>query len=65
MWEGWFESDGRPKVKFEEMRKEVFRRGIAPDEGLRKKIWPFLLGVYPWDATQAQRLESWEEKRYV
>lgn len=25
-WEGYFDADGRPKVPFEEFRKEVFRR---------------------------------------
>ncbi|KAI0818765.1 rab-GTPase-TBC domain-containing protein [Irpex lacteus] len=52
------------ELTLEEMRKEVFRRGIKPEGDLRKKIWPFLLGVYPWEATHTQRIESWEGNEY-
>ncbi|KAI0093868.1 GTPase-activating protein gyp7 [Irpex rosettiformis] len=63
MWAKWFKADGRPNIGLDEMMREVFRRGIIPDGGLRKRIWPYLLGVYPWDATRAQKLDSWEKKR--
>lgn len=62
-WKEWFGPDGMPKVRVEEMRREVFRRGITPDGDSRKKIWPFLLGVYEWEVTQAERLDAWEAKR--
>ncbi|KAI6045667.1 GTPase-activating protein gyp7 [Pisolithus marmoratus] len=62
-WEKWFDTDGRPKVRIEEMQREVFRRGIAPAESLRKRIWPFLLGVHAWDADDKERAVSWEAKR--
>ncbi|KAF9246277.1 GTPase-activating protein gyp7 [Melanogaster broomeanus] len=57
-WQKWFAPDGRPKVRFEEMKREVFRRG--------KKIWPFLLGVHAWDVNAKERDRRWEEqiKRY-
>ncbi|TFK54943.1 GTPase-activating protein gyp7 [Heliocybe sulcata] len=63
MWDIWFEKDGRPKVRIEEMKREVFRRGINPKGTLRRKIWPFLLNVHEWDTTEEERSQRWEEKR--
>jgi len=63
-WNGWFDEQGRPNIRVEEMRREVFRRGISPKGTLRSKIWPFLLGVFDWDTTKSERDKVWEEKRY-
>ncbi|KAG6832365.1 hypothetical protein H0H92_002633 [Tricholoma furcatifolium] len=63
MWSKWFAEDGRPQVRIEEMKREVFRRGISTKGKLRQTIWPFILGVYEWDSTRAERLQKWEEKR--
>ncbi|KAG6376374.1 rab-GTPase-TBC domain-containing protein [Boletus reticuloceps] len=62
-WQNWFAADGRPTVRIEEMKREVFRRGISPAGTLRKKIWPFLLGVHEWDVNAKERKRGWEEKR--
>jgi hypothetical protein len=62
-WQKWFAANGRPKVRIEEMKREVFRRGITPAGTLRKKIWPFLLGVHAWDVDASERKRRWEEKR--
>lgn len=64
-WLSWFRSDGRPRVRKEEMRKEVFRRGINPKGTLRKRIWPFILDVLEWDTTDIDRAKKWELKRYA
>lgn len=64
-WQKWFAANGRPKVRIEEMKREVFRRGITPAGTLRKKIWPFLLGVHVWDVDASERKRRWEEKRFV
>ncbi|KAH9856935.1 RabGAP/TBC [Lenzites betulinus] len=61
MWRSWFDSAGVPKIRKEEMRREVFRRGIEHD--MRKEIWPYLLGVKDWSGDAAQRAHDWEEKR--
>ncbi|KAI0362171.1 RabGAP/TBC [Trametes cingulata] len=61
MWRGWFDAEGCPKVRKEEMRREIFRRGIQPD--IRKDVWPFLLGVHGWDGDAARRTREWEDKR--
>lgn len=63
MWGGWFGEEGRPTVRFEHMKREVFRRGIDDKGTLRQRVWPFVLGVLEWDATDAERAEKWEEKR--
>ena len=64
-WKGWFDSQGKPVLGWEEFRREVFRRGISSHGSLRKQIWPFILGVYDWDVTHAERLDLWEAKRFV
>ncbi|OAX38653.1 GTPase-activating protein gyp7 [Rhizopogon vinicolor AM-OR11-026] len=63
LWAEWFAEDGRPKVSIEEMKGQVFRRGITPRGTLRKKMWPFILGVHEWDVTSSERDKRWEEKR--
>lgn len=63
MWKSWFDEAGRPKIREEEMHREVFRRGINPAGTLRKHIWPFLLKAYDWDVTEVERVERWEKKQ--
>ncbi|KZT67787.1 RabGAP/TBC [Daedalea quercina L-15889] len=63
MWRSWFDEEGRPNVRIEGMKREVFRRGIDAKGTLRKEIWPFLLGVYQWDATDAERKQRWDARR--
>lgn len=38
-----------------EILKRIYMGGIDPD--LRPEIWKYLLGIYPWDATDKQRKE--------
>lgn len=35
------------------LRQRVFSSGIEPD--VRREAWKFLLGLYPWDSTAAER----------
>ncbi|KAJ3794460.1 rab-GTPase-TBC domain-containing protein [Lentinula aff. detonsa] len=62
-WSSWFGVDGRPQVRFEEMKREVFRRGVSDQGRLRQTVWPFILGVLEWDVTGEQRDNDWEAKR--
>ncbi|KAF7970005.1 hypothetical protein HWV62_25366 [Athelia sp. TMB] len=62
MWDSWFGEDGMPKIRVEEMKREVFRRGIDSNGDLRKKVWPFVLGVHEWATTAEVRNRQWEEK---
>lgn len=61
MWRSWFDANGSPKVRKEEMKREIFRRGIDP--AIRPEVWPFLLGVHNWDSDAKQRASDWEAKR--
>lgn len=63
VWSGWFSPDGRPNVRVEEMKREIFRRGVSAEGKLRQHIWPFILGVFEWDVTDAEREKSWAKKR--
>jgi TBC1 domain family member 15 len=65
MWETWFSEDGTPNIRMEEMKREIFRRGVSATGTLRKKVWTFLLGVYEWDVNNKERERRWEVKRYV
>jgi hypothetical protein len=62
-WVQWFAEDGRPKIGIEEMKREIFMRGICPQGTIRKTIWPFVLGVHDWDITSEERAKRWEVKR--
>lgn len=61
-WAEWFGADGRPRIGREEMRREVFRRGVSDKGGVRRRVWPFVLDVHAWDATEEERQQAWEEK---
>ncbi|KAF8326026.1 rab-GTPase-TBC domain-containing protein [Cantharellus anzutake] len=52
-WNSWFAGDGRPKITFDEFRGQVFRRGFVYEA--RRKAWPYLLEVFPWNATHEER----------
>jgi len=61
----WFASDGRPTISKEKLRMEIFQRGINDKGQARKKLWPYLLGVYAWDVTEDERQRLWEAKMCV
>ncbi|KAI0748176.1 RabGAP/TBC [Daedaleopsis nitida] len=61
LWRSWFNADGSTKIGKEEMRREVFRRGVDPP--IRKEVWPFVLGVHEWDSDTGKRENGWEAKR--
>jgi TBC1 domain family member 15 len=61
----WFAPDGRPTISMEQLRMEIFRRGVSHKYDARRKLWPYLLGVYAWDVTEAERQRLWETKMWV
>lgn len=61
-WGKWFATDGRPIVTIEDMKREIFTRGVSSDGNLRQIVWPFLLGVHEWDATDNERAAKWRQK---
>jgi len=63
MWSKWFDEDGRPNIRIEEMKHEVFKRGISSDNSLRQTVWPYLLGVHSWDSTTQEREDAWRTRK--
>lgn len=51
-WEEFLDSEGRVKDP-QRIKDLVFRGGIVPH--LRKDVWKFLLGFYPWTSTAKER----------
>lgn len=41
-------------------KKNLFTQGISPS--LRYEVWKFLLKYYPWDSTNAERIELKKKK---
>ncbi|KAH8980924.1 RabGAP/TBC [Lactarius hatsudake] len=58
----WFAPDGRPTISREKLRMEIFQRGVSDKGQARKKLWPYLLGVYAWDVTEDERRRLWQAK---
>ncbi|KAL0993317.1 hypothetical protein UPYG_G00106050 [Umbra pygmaea] len=51
-WEEFMDPEGRVKDP-ERIKELIFRGGITPS--LRKDVWKFLLGFYPWNSTVKER----------
>lgn len=49
----WQDHNGQMLLKEAECRRRIFQRGVAVSA--RKVVWPYLLGVYLWDSTKAER----------
>ena len=62
-WVEWFDQEGEPLIAIEEFKREVFRRGISGENELRRKVWPFLLGVFDWESTAEEREQVWQRKK--
>ncbi|KZV64344.1 GTPase-activating protein gyp7 [Peniophora sp. CONT] len=61
-FEAWFDESGRPKISHDKLREEIFSHGISDYGATRRRIWPYLLGVYEWDVTEEERQKKWAEK---
>ncbi|KAF8350759.1 GTPase-activating protein gyp7 [Amanita rubescens] len=62
-WSSFFAENGHPVIGVEEMKREVFRRGVSSNGKLRSQVWPFLLGVFDWETTADEREQIWSEKK--
>ncbi|XP_013888909.1 TBC1 domain family member 17 [Austrofundulus limnaeus] len=58
-WEDFLDSEGRVMDQ-EKIKELVFRGGIVPS--LRKEVWKFLLGFYPWNSTAKERESILQDK---
>ncbi|KAJ3009617.1 GTPase activating protein [Thoreauomyces humboldtii] len=54
-WTSWYGADGKLTVAEHEIRDIVFAGGVEND--VRVDVWRYLLRVYPYDSTEAQRAE--------
>lgn len=51
-WDELLDPEGRV-LEPERVKALVFRGGVSP--ALRKEVWKFILGFYPWNSTRQQR----------
>uniref|UniRef100_V9KEN0 TBC1 domain family member 15 n=1 Tax=Callorhinchus milii TaxID=7868 RepID=V9KEN0_CALMI len=51
-WEKHLDADGRVQ-EVEELKRKIFRGGLS--HNVRREVWKFLLGYYPWDSTTEER----------
>ncbi|XP_066564843.1 TBC1 domain family member 17 isoform X2 [Amia ocellicauda] len=58
-WEEYFDEEGQLQNP-QQIKEFIFRGGIAPS--LRKDVWKFLLGFYPWESTAKKREEILRRK---
>lgn len=63
-WKRFFTSDGRLRNGGVDLLRKVRRRGIEPS--IRFEVWPFLLGVYSFNSSKAERvtIRTWRRKEY-
>ncbi|ROV90236.1 hypothetical protein VMCG_10261 [Cytospora schulzeri] len=55
-WESFFDvGTGRLSLTVDEVKERIFHGGLDADDGVRKEAWLFLLGVYDWYSTEAER----------
>jgi TBC1 domain family member 15 len=59
-WPTFFDGDGRI-VRESSLRKAIFQGGVAPE--VRKEVWKYLFGFYPFHATNLEREIIRKEKR--
>jgi len=61
LWDSWFNSEGRPTIRWIDAKGEIFRKGLTVD--CKRKAWPFILNVMPWESTTAEREHLWTQKK--
>lgn len=52
-WSNFFDQSGRLKFTKNEILKEIFHSSV--EQSIRTEVWPFLLGIYPWDSSDEER----------
>lgn len=58
-WDEFLDPEGRV-LDPQRVKELVFRGGVSP--ALRKEVWKFMLGFYPWSSTRQQRDDILREK---
>ncbi|EDO16221.1 hypothetical protein Kpol_1014p41 [Vanderwaltozyma polyspora DSM 70294] len=55
-WESFFDAQGRMNITVNEMKDYIFHGGVESME-LRKEVWLYLFGVYPWDSSTDEKIQ--------
>ncbi|CCE66325.1 hypothetical protein TPHA_0P01670 [Tetrapisispora phaffii CBS 4417] len=63
-WNSFFDSQGRINITINEIKDFIFHGGIESIE-LRKTVWLYLLGVYPWDSSYDEKLQIEQTLRNI
>ncbi|XP_070265817.1 TBC1 domain family member 15 isoform X1 [Myotis yumanensis] len=58
-WTKNIDSEGRI-LNVDNMKQMIFRGGLS--HALRKQVWKFLLGYFPWDSTKEERTQLQKQK---
>lgn len=53
-WDSFFDSQGRLAFTVNEVKDYIFHGGVEDFE-VRREVWLFLLGAYPWDSSSDER----------
>ncbi|XP_005991037.1 TBC1 domain family member 17 [Latimeria chalumnae] len=51
-WEGHLDAAGRV-LNVDKLKQRIFKGGLSHE--IRKEVWKFLLGYFPWDSTSEER----------
>ncbi|KAH0534021.1 hypothetical protein FGG08_007376 [Glutinoglossum americanum] len=63
-WRGFFDPHtGRLHITPDEVKERIFHGGLDPSDGVRKEAWMFLLGVYEWESSTAERKANMASRR--
>ncbi|AMD22822.1 HHR053Cp [Eremothecium sinecaudum] len=64
-WNSFFDGRGRLFLSEHEIKSKIFHGGIESMD-LRREVWPFLLGVFPWNSSRKEResIENSLRERY-
>lgn len=63
-WDSFFDSQGRIQITVREIKDFIFHGGIESME-LRKQVWLYLLGVYPWDSSTDEKVQLEQTLRTI
>ncbi|ORX81343.1 RabGAP/TBC [Basidiobolus meristosporus CBS 931.73] len=67
LWYKYFEGpakekdDGRLLMSEDDIKSAIFSGGV--EDKIRPVVWKYLLGIYPWNSTKAQRKQISEENK--
>ncbi|GMF60693.1 unnamed protein product [[Candida] boidinii] len=58
-WDSFFDHTGRLQITVDEVLDRIFHGGL--EENIRSEAWPFILKVYPWDTSNEEREQLYNQ----